>query len=178
MSIWDSHMRWLTLGLVLTVVGTAFEALAVGTILPVTVRELGGLPLYGWVFSAYLLMNLIGITVAGGEADRHGLATPFLVGVCLFVLGLLAGGLTPSMPILIVARSVQGLGAGFIGAIAYLAIARGYPSALKLHMIALMSSAWVVPGLIGPALAGLIADIAGWRWVFLGLLPVRSSRRA
>ncbi len=98
MSIWDSHMRWLTLGLVLTVVGTAFEALAVGTILPVTVRELGGLPLYGWVFSAYLLMNLIGITVAGGEADRNGLATPFLVGVCLFVLGLLAGGLMPSMP--------------------------------------------------------------------------------
>jgi MFS family permease len=76
------------------------------------------------------------------------------------------------MPILIVARSVQGLGAGFIGAIAYMAIARGYPPALKPHMIALMSSAWVVPGLVGPALAGIVADIAGWRWVFLGLLPV------
>ncbi len=170
-SIWGSQLRWLTLGLVLTVVGTAFEALAVGTVLPVTVRELGGLPLYGWVFSAYLLTNLIGITVAAGEADRLGPAQPFFVGVGLFVLGLLAGGFTPSMPVLIASRSVQGLGAGCIGAIAYIAIARGYPSALKPRMLAMLSSAWVVPGLVGPALAGIVADVAGWRWVFLGLVP-------
>ncbi len=126
-STWEGHLRWLTIGLVLTVVGAAFEALAVGTVLPVTVRELGGLQLYGWAFSAYLLTSLVGITVAGGEADRLGPARPFLVGVGLFVLGLLAGGLAPSMPILIASRAVQGLGSGFIGSIAYLAIARGYP---------------------------------------------------
>ncbi len=171
-STWEGHLRWLTIGLVLTVLGAAFEALAVGTVLPVTVRELGGLQLYGWAFSAYLLTSLVGITVAGGEADRLGPARPFLVGVGLFVLGLLAGGLAPSMPILIAARAVQGLGSGFIGSIAYLAIARGYPPALKPHMIALMSSAWVVPGLVGPVVAGVVADVAGWRWVFLGLVPV------
>ena len=171
-STWEGHLRWLTIGLVITVVGAAFEALAVGTVLPVTVRELGGLHLYGWAFSAYLLTSLVGITVAGGEADRLGPARPFLVGVGLFVVGLLAGGLAPSMPILIASRAVQGLGSGFIGSIAYLAIARGYPPALKPRMIALMSSAWVVPGLVGPVVAGVVADVAGWRWVFLGLVPV------
>src|ERR671932_2844840 len=124
-SIWDYRRRWLTIGLVLTVVGAAFEALAVATILPITVRELGGLPLYGWAFSAFMLTNLIGITIAGGEADRLGPVRPFVVGVELFVIGLSVSGLAPTMPVLIAGRSVQGLGAGFISSISYLAIARG-----------------------------------------------------
>lgn len=170
--IWDRAHRWLTIGLVLTVVGAAFEALAVATILPVTVDELGGLRLYGWAFSAFMLTNLIGVTIAGSEADRLGPARPFLVGVALFVVGLLLGGFAPSMPVLIAARAIQGFGAGVIGAIAYLAIARGYPPELKPQMLAVMSSAWVIPGLAGPGLAALIADQVGWRWVFLGLAPV------
>lgn len=171
-SIWSPRLRWLTIGLVLTVVGAAFEALAVGTILPTTVRDLGGIQLYGWVFSAFLLANLVGITIAGAEADRLGPAGPFLAGVGLFVAGLLGAGLAPSMLVLIVARAVQGAGGGFIGSIAYIAIARGYPAALKPRMLAVMSTAWVVPGLVGPAVAGAVAEYVGWRWVFLGLAPV------
>lgn len=170
--IWDASHRWLTIGLVLTVVGAAFEALAVATILPITSRELGGLQLYGWAFSAFMLTNLIGVTVAGGEADRLGPARPFLMGVALFVLGLVVSGLAPTMPVLIAGRAVQGLGAGVIGSIAYIAIARGYPSELKPQMLAVVSSAWVIPGLAGPGLAAVVAEIAGWRWVFLGLAPV------
>ncbi|HEY0602248.1 MAG TPA: MFS transporter [Herpetosiphonaceae bacterium] len=170
--IWDTSHRWLTIGLVLTVVGAAFEALAVATILPLTSRDLGGLQLYGWAFSAFMLTNLIGVTVAGGEADRLGPARPFLVGVALFVLGLLVSGFAATMPMLIVGRAVQGLGAGVIGSISYIAIARGYPSELKPQMLAVLSSAWVIPGLIGPGLAAVVAEIVGWRWVFLGLVPV------
>ena len=171
-SIWDYRRRWLTIGLVLTVVGAAFEALAVATILPITVRELGGLSLYGWAFSAFMLTNLIGITIAGGEADRLGPVRPFVIGVGLFVIGLSVSGLAPTMPVLIAGRSVQGLGAGFISSISYLAIARGYPDELKPQMLAVISSAWVVPGLVGPVLASGVAAIAGWRWVFLGLAPI------
>lgn len=170
--MWDATHRWLTVGLVLTVVGAAFEALAVATILPVTIRDLGGLQLYGWAFSAFMLTNLIGVTIAGGEADRRGPAQPFLLGVALFVLGLVVSGLAPSMSVLIAGRAVQGLGAGMIGSIAYIAIARGYPPELKAQMLAVLSSAWVIPGLVGPGLAGIVADVAGWRWVFLGLVPV------
>ena len=170
--IWSSPQRWLTLGLILTVVGPAFEAISVATILPATSRELGGLHLYGWAFSAFLLTNLVGITMAGGEADRQGPARPYVAGMLLFTAGLLIGGLAPSMPILVAARALQGLGGGFIGAIAFVAVARGYPADVKPRMLALMSTAWVLPGLIGPAVAGWIGQSLGWRWVFLGLAPL------
>jgi MFS family permease len=71
-----------------------------------------------------------------------------------------------------VARTVQGFGAGAIPAAAYVSIGRGYPERLRPRMFAILSTAWVVPGLIGPAAAGLVADRLGWRWVFLGLLPL------
>src|SRR6266545_2420456 len=170
--IWAGPNRWLTIGLVLTVVGAAFEALAVATTLPATVRDLGGLALYGWAFSAFMLTNLIGITVAGDEADRHGPARPYAVGVALFALGLLVAGLAPNMVVVILGRAVQGFGAGVISAVAYVAIGRGYAESERPRMLAVMSSAWVVPGLVGPALAGLVVDHAGWRWVFLGLVPL------
>jgi MFS family permease len=170
--IWSGPNRRLTAGLVLTIVGAAFEALAVATTLPATIRDLGGLELYGWAFSAFMLTNLVGITVAGAEADRRGPARPYTIGIGLFALGLLIAGLAPSMMVLIGGRVIQGLGAGFISSIAYVAIGRGYPEAVRPRMLAITSSAWVVPGLIGPALAGVIADYAGWRWVFLGLAPL------
>src|SRR5215213_4345382 len=169
--IWSSEHRGLTIGLVLTVSGAAFEALAVATTLPATIRDLGGLALYGWAFSAFMLANLIGITIAGAEADRQGPARPFIAGIAAFVLGLLVVGLAPSMLIFILGRAVQGFGGGVISSVAYIGIGRGYPEAAKPRMLAVLSSAWVVPGLVGPALAGVISDLAGWRWVFLGLVP-------
>lgn len=169
--IWSAEHRWLTIGLILTVTAAAFEALAVATTLPATTRDLGGLSLYGWVFSVFMLTNLIGITLAGAEADRRGPARPFVVAIALFTIGLALAGTAPSMAVLIFGRAVQGFGAGGISSVAYVAIARGYPESTRPRMLAIMASAWVVPGLVGPAVAGLVVDYVGWRWVFLGLLP-------
>src|SRR5262249_34738220 len=77
-----------------------------------------------------------------------------------------------SMLTFVLSRGVQGLGAGIIVSVAYVCLGRGYPERVKPQMIAILSSAWVVPGLIGPALAGIVTDVVGWRWVFLGLVPV------
>ena len=170
-SVWDREHRALTIGLALTVAFTAFEALAVATVLPATVKEIDGLALYGWTFSGFMLANLVGIVAAGGASDARGPAFPFTIGVTLFVAGLVIAGVAPTMPILVAARFVQGLGAGGISAVSYAAIASGYSDATKPRMLALLSSAWVVPGLVGPALAGLVADHVGWRLVFLGLAP-------
>jgi MFS family permease len=90
----------------------------------------------------------------------------------LFAIGLLAGGLAPSMPILVIARFLQGLGAGAISPIAYVAIGRSLPHSLRAAMFAVLALAWVLPALVGPALAGLIGEHIGWRVVFLGLLPL------
>jgi MFS family permease len=170
--LWSPDRRSLTLGLVLTITLVAFEALAVSTIMPTVARELGGLELYGWVFSAFFLGSLIGIVVVGGVIDRRGLAGPFSAGLGLFGIGLLVGGLAPSMPVLVGARFVQGLGAGTIPPIAYVAIGRSLPEGLRARMFATMSTAWVLPGVLGPAIAAAVGQSLGWRAVFLGLLPL------
>ncbi|HWG15207.1 MAG TPA: MFS transporter, partial [Streptosporangiaceae bacterium] len=170
--IWAPGHRVLTTGLVLAVTLVAFEALAIATVLPVVSRELGDLRLYGWVFSAFLLSSLAGIVVAGTLADRVALGRPMLGGLALFATGLVIGGTAPTMAVLVVGRAVQGLGAGVVPAVAYVAISRGYPDHCRPRMFAVLSTAWVIPGLIGPAIAALVATAVGWRWVFLGLLPL------
>src|SRR4029453_6477086 len=164
--------RGLTIGLVLTITLVAFEALAVITILPAIKDDLHGISLYGWVTSAFQLGLLVGIVVAGGPADRRGPAPPFGAGGRGVVAGVAIGGLAPSMLALVLARGLQGLGAGAIPAGAYAAIGRSYPEALRPRGFAVLSTAWVVPGLIGPAVSALVAERVGWRWVFLGLLPL------
>ena len=170
--LWSPERRNLTVGLVLTITLVAFEALAVSTIMPIVARELGNLQLYGWVFTAFMLGSLIGIVLVGGLIDRRGLGGPFAAGIGLFAVGLIVGGLAPSMEILVAARFVQGLGAGTVPPIAYVAIGRSLPEHLRPHMFATLSTAWVLPGVIGPALAGIVGEAVGWRWVFLGLLPL------
>ena len=170
-SVWSPAYRSLTIGLLLIITAAAFEALAVATIMPTVERELGQVELYGWVFSAFFLTKLVSISLTGAEVDRLGPAIPFAMGVLCFVAGLLVGGLAQSMPILVAGRILQGLGAGAISAVAYAAIARVYPESLKPRMLALNSTAWIIPGIIGPGIAGVIASFVSWRWVFLALVP-------
>ena len=169
--VWDPERRRLTLGLVLTITLVAFESLAISTVMPVVADDLGGLGLYGWVFSGFFLGSLLGIVAAGQAADARGTAAPFAAGLLLFTAGLLVGGLAPSMGVLVAARVAQGIGAGAIPAIAYASVGRAYPPALRPRVFAVFSTAWVVPGLIGPAASSGIASTLGWRAVFLALLP-------
>jgi MFS family permease len=169
--VWTPGRRALTVGLVFTITLVGFEGLAIATILKVINDDLNDIGLLGWVFSAFFLGSLFGVVAAGRDADRNGPARPFIVGLALFAAGLVAGGLAPNMLVLVAARSVQGVGSGAIPAVAYVAIGRAYPPALQPRMFAVMSSAWVLPGLIGPAVSGAVAVTFGWRWVFLGLLP-------
>jgi MFS family permease len=162
----------MTAGLVLTITMVAFEALAIATVMPLVEDELGDLHLYGWVFSAFFLGGLVGIVVAGRAADRMLPVIPFAIGLTLFGAGLLVGGLAQSMLMLVLGRALQGFGAGALPATAYVAVGRAYPPENRPRMFALFSTAWVVPSLIGPAFSGFIGETVGWRWVFLGLVPL------
>ena len=164
--------RALEVGLVAVVTLVAFESLAVTTILPEVEGDLGGIAWYGWVTAAFFLGTMIGIVFAGSQADRRGAGPPYVAGLILFAAGLLVCGFAPGMPILVVGRFVQGLGAGVVPAIGYVAIGRAFDVAERPRMFAVLSTAWVVPGLLGPVLAERIADGVGWRWVFLGLVPL------
>jgi len=170
--LWAPARRRLTIGLVMTITLVAFEALAISTVMPVVADDLGGLGLYGWVFSGFFLGNLLGIVIAGQSADERGTAFPFFVGLLLFAAGLCIGGLAPTMGILVAARVLQGVGAGAIPAVAYATVGRRYPAVLRPRVFAVFSTAWVVPGLIGPASSSAIEHALSWRAVFLALLPL------
>ncbi len=177
-SLWSPERRALSIGLILTITLVAFESLAVSTVMPIVEGELGMPELYGWVFSAFFLGNLIGIVVVGGLIDRGSLVPPFLAGLGLFAIGLLIDGLTPSMPVLVGGRLLQGLGGGAIPPTAYVAIGRSMPEFLRPRMFATLSTAWVLPGIVGPAIAGLVGEHLHWRFVFLGLAAAhRPGRR-
>ena len=170
--VFGAPTRALSIGLLLTVTMIAFEALGVATAMPVTAADLDGLSLYGWAFSATTLASLLGIAVAGGQTDRHGPARPFAVGLVLFAAGLLGAGLAGSMPVLVAFRFLQGLGAGVLPPVVYASIGRSFDEGGRARMFALLSSAWVLPGIVGPAVSGAVAEHLHWRWIFLGLLPL------
>src|SRR6266567_7625080 len=120
--LWAADRRALIVGLAATITFVAAEALAVVTVMPLVARDLNGLGLYGFVFSAFLLGTMIGIVAAGRAADLRGPAIPYVAGIVVFGIGLTIAGLAPSMPVLVAGRALQGIGAGAIPAVAYVAI--------------------------------------------------------
>jgi MFS family permease len=150
----------------------AFEAMAVATAMPTAVAELHGLAWYGWPFSAFLVASVLGLVVGGDLGDRRGPRPALLAGVGSFAIGLLAGGLAVNMAVFVAARAVQGVGGGIIGVSLYVVAGRAYEPALRPRLFGAISAAWVLPALVGPLAAGLITAHAGWRLVFLGLLPL------
>jgi MFS family permease len=162
----------LSLGLVLTIVVVAFEGLAVATIMPIAALALRGLALYAWSFSGFMLGGLVGTVVVSEYAERHGPAFPFKGALAVFSCGLLVCGTATTMPVFIAGRMIEGLGTGAVRSLVWLILNRAYPVKTQARMGAVLSSAWILPSLVGPALAGIIAQVWSWRVVFLALLPL------
>jgi len=164
--------RSMLFGVIGVVVAVAFEAIAVATAMPVAARELDGLRSYGLAFSIFLTTSLLGMVAAGEVSDRRGPVLPFLAASGVFVLGLAIAGSAQSMWMLVLARGVQGFGAGLNIVALYVVVARAFPEELRPRVFSAMSSGWILPALIGPPIAGFLADQVSWRWVFLGVLPL------
>src|SRR6185503_5653906 len=103
---WAPERRLLTVALIGLVTAAAFEGMAVPTVLPAMADELGDLQLYGWAFSAFWLTNIVGITLAGADADRRGPARALAIGTVLFSAGMLVSGLAPTMPVVVLGRAI------------------------------------------------------------------------
>jgi len=147
----------------------AFEALAVATAMPTVAAELDGLRLYTLAFAAGSAAGVVGMLVAGRWTDRRGPTPPLLAGISLFLAGLLVAGLAPSMPVLLAGRTVQGAGSGIEGVAIFVLVARVFPEERRAKVFAWFAAAWVVPGVVGPLLAGAVTQYLGWRWVFLAV---------
>jgi len=158
-------------GSILAVAVVGFNGFSFVALAPLIAADLAGLKLYGWSFSTFFLAEIVGVVAAGQRADRHGPANPLLLSLALLGTGQIVGGLAPTMALLVVARALQGLGAGALIACVYTIVNRGYPDSLRPPMLAAISSAYVVPALVGPAAAGFVAETFTWRAVFYGLVP-------
>jgi MFS family permease len=112
------------------------------------------------------------MVVAGVMADRRGPVRPFLAAAVVFAVGLLLAGAAPSMEVLVAARAVQGFGAGLNIVALYVVVARAFPPSLRPRAFSAIASGWILPSLVGPPVAGILADHVSWRWVFLGVLPL------
>ncbi|HST65146.1 MAG TPA: MFS transporter [Mycobacteriales bacterium] len=161
-----------TLGILGLISLIAFEAIAVATALPTAVRALDGLAWYGWSFTALLGTSIVAMVVAGELADRVGGRLPLVIGVSSFLAGLLTAGLAPNMAAFLLGRALQGVGVGLLIVVMYVIVGDQYPEALRPKVFGAISAAWVVPSLVGPVVAGALAQGPGWRWVFLGLVPL------
>jgi MFS family permease len=171
-AVLDREHRLTTAGLLMLVTFVAFESMAVATAMPTAVRELHGLAWYGWPFSAFLVASVVGMVLGGDLDDRRGSQVAVLAGVATFAAGLLAAGLSGFMALFIAARALQGIGGGIISVSLYVLAGRAYRPELRPRLFAAFSAAWVLPALVGPVLAGLVTTQLGWRWVFLGMLPL------
>ncbi|WP_082046362.1 MFS transporter [Arthrobacter sp. L77] len=166
------ELRPLTIGILAIITCAAFEAMAVVTAMPSVARELSGESSYGLAFSMYLTASLLGTVVAGSWCDRRGPRPALAVGLGLMILGLLAAGAAPAFWLVTVGRAISGLGGGFMIVAVYVVIGRSFPEKARPVVFGWLSAAWVLPALIGPVVAGFVTEHVGWRWVFLGVVPI------
>ena len=168
-TIWDRERLGITVGSVVLIFLGAIEALAVTTVMPLVAADLHGEALYAVAFAGTLATGVIGMVSAGAWSDRSGPRAPLYTAVVLFIVGLLIAGIATDMYVLILARLIQGLGAGGQVVALYVVVARVYPPHLHGGIFAAFAAAWVVPSMIGPFLAGAVAQFLHWRWTFLGV---------
>ncbi len=160
-----------TIALMLGMFLAALDTTIVGTALPTIVGKLGGITLYSWVFSAYLLTSTTTVPIYGKLADLYGRKPIFLFGTALFLLGSIASGAAQTMVQLIIFRAVQGLGAGAVLPIVLTIIGDIFELEQRARLQGLFSGVWGISSVVGPAVGGLIVDHFDWRWVFYINIP-------
>jgi MFS family permease len=162
----------LVVGLCAGVLAIAFEAMSVSTAMPAAADDLGQKELYAWVFSLFVI-GMMATTVIGGRiADRHGPVVPLYVGFAVFGVGLLVSGFAPTMAVLLLGRTMQGIGSGLINIGWAVVLAHAFEQSERPKIMGLFSTCWVVPSFVGPPISAWLTRTLSWHWVFFSVLPI------
>jgi EmrB/QacA subfamily drug resistance transporter len=164
--------RLLILGMMLTMMLIAMDSTIVATAVPTIVKDLGGFGLFPWLFSIYLLAQVITVPVFGKFGDVLGRRPILFIGCALFLGGSVLSGAAWSMVTLIVFRAVQGLGAGALLTMTTTVAADSFSLKERARVQGYVSSVWGVAAVAGPVLGGLFVDYATWRWIFYVNVPI------
>jgi len=164
--------RRVTFALLLVTALASFESTVVATAMPTIVGELGGLRLYPWVFTVFLLASTLTMPLYGRLADLHGRRKTLLSAVVLFAGGSLLCAAARSMSGLVAARALQGLGAGGLVPVSMTVAADLFSLEERARVQGLFSGVWGAASLVGPFVGALLTTSFGWRWVFAPILPL------
>lgn len=157
--------------LVVSLLG-ALEITIVGSSLATLVRDLGGVSAIGWIVTAYVLAATVATPVLGQLGDIRGRRPVFLASLAVFVAGTALCGLAPSVVVLVAARVLQGVGSAGTSLLSQTILADVLPPRRRPQVMSLLASVFVVATIVGPLVGGVLTDTVGWRWGFLGIVPL------
>jgi EmrB/QacA subfamily drug resistance transporter len=167
-----SERRLITLALFVATFLVALDTSVIATAMPTVIGQIGGIQLYAWVFSAYLLTSTVTVPIYGKLADLFGRKPVFLASIAIFLVGSMLCGQAQTMEQLIAFRLLQGLGAGGVLPINQTILGDVFPLEERARITGLFSTVWGVSGLLGPAIGGFLTEHVSWRWVFYVNFPL------
>ena len=153
----------------------ALDTTILATVMPTIVGDLGGLHLYSWIFSVYMIMTAVSMPIWGRLSDTMGKKTLFTAAVGLFLLGSVLCGMSASMLELILFRGIQGIGAGGLASVPFALVSTVFPPRDRGKALGVLASVWGISSVIGPLLGSAIVTYAHWRWVFYVNVPLGAA---
>ncbi|MED4224669.1 MDR family MFS transporter [Neobacillus cucumis] len=165
----NKYVFW---GLVITTLISALDANIMQTASPTIVKQLGGMELFAWVFSVYMLASTITVPLYGKLSDMYGRKNLLMISVGLFTVGSILCGMANSMVLLIVFRGVQGLGAGGMIPLSMIIVGDLFSIERRGKIQAVFSSIWAISSVVGPILGSFFVEALTWRWIFFINIPI------
>lgn len=153
----------------------ALNVFVVATILPSIVRDIGGLRYFAWSMVLYVVASLLGSAASARAMQLAGARGVYRLALASFAVGSVMCALAPAMAVLLAGRFVQGLGAGTLSALSFVMIRTLFPERLWPRALSVVSLAWGLATLLGPAVGGVYAQFDAWRlafWTVAGMAPL------
>jgi EmrB/QacA subfamily drug resistance transporter len=159
-------------GLLTGLLLAALDQTIVATAGPTIISDLGGLSLYAWVFSAYILTQTVALPIFGKLSDLYGRRKFFVLGLAIFMGGSILSGASQNIDELIVFRAIQGIGSGAFFPIALAIVGVAFPPGMRGRLQGIFASVFGIAAVVGPSAGSYIVDAINWRWIFYINLPL------
>jgi EmrB/QacA subfamily drug resistance transporter len=157
---------------VIAMLVSSMDSTITNTTMPKIAEELGGMGFYAWTFTSYMIFCTVLTPIAGRISDLFGRRLVFSVGLIVFMTGSLLCGLADSMPMLVLYRAVQGIGAGLITPFPMIIAGDLYPVEKRGKIQALFTGMWGLSAVLAPLVGSLFVETVGWRWIFWINIPL------